>query len=537
MIAGVTEAADRSFREHSRDEQSREHSRDAQSDVIADVIVVGGGGAGLSAAIAARGANAQTVLLEKNPALGGTTRLSMGAITASGTSWQRRKGIEDTPDEHFEDMEKFLGHMAGRDNLELRRLYVDNAADALEWLKSIGIGIYGPLPEPPHRKPRMHTMLPNARAFDYFLGREARRVGVDIRLNARATQLMREDGRITGVSAIVDDAPVRFLARRGVILASGDISAAEDFRKRYRPDAVEVAAMNPRSTGDGQRMGLAVGGSMRNGDLMLGPSLYFKAPAKENVMRRLPPYRVLTGALQFALERLPPGMLRSSITSVITSSMPLEPSVFKAGSVLVNMHGKRFTDETTEPAADVARQPGKCAWLVMDDKLARRLNAWPYFMSSAPGAFYAYFKDYRRTRKDLYRTGATIQELAAQMQVPAAALIRSIEEHNRSLPGLVNHSADEERSPLTSRPFHALGPVQSWVMVADAGLAIDAQLRVIDRAGKPVPGLWAAGSAGQGGIILAGHGHHIGWAVTSGRLAGRAAASAKRAEERAARLS
>ena len=107
----------------------------AVADEQTDVIVVGGGGSGLAAAITAAESGARVVLLEKNPILGGTTRLSIGSITATQTDIQKRAGIVDSPDEHFEDMAKFAGDLVSRDNLELRRILVDNVADSVRWLQ------------------------------------------------------------------------------------------------------------------------------------------------------------------------------------------------------------------------------------------------------------------------------------------------------------------------------------------------------------------------------------------------------------------
>eukprot|EP01035_Chromulina_nebulosa_P001184 gene1184-1594_t len=75
-------------------------------------------------------------------------------------------------------------------------------------------------------------------------------------------------------------------------------------------------------------------------------------------------------------------------------------------------------------------------------------------------------------------------------------------------------------------PFVALGPARSWIVFSEGGLRIDTDFRVLDRGGVAIPGLYAAGSAGQGGVLLEGHGHHLAWAFTSGRLAGRNAATA-----------
>ena len=79
-------------------------------------------------------------------------------------------------------------------------------------------------------------------------------------------------------------------------------------------------------------------------------------------------------------------------------------------------------------------------------------------------------------------------------------------------------------SPIHQGPFYALGPAISWIVFSEGGLSIDTEFRVLDAQDQPIPGLFAAGSSGQGGIILNGHGHHLGWAFTSGRLAGKRAA-------------
>ncbi len=102
-----------------------------------DVIVIGAGASGLSAAIEAADAGARVIVLEKNPMPGGSSRLSVGSINAAGSSLQKRAGIVDTPDEHFADMDHFMGPFAGKDNLALRRLLVDHAAESLEWLISL----------------------------------------------------------------------------------------------------------------------------------------------------------------------------------------------------------------------------------------------------------------------------------------------------------------------------------------------------------------------------------------------------------------
>ena len=145
------------------------------ADEIFDVIVVGGGGAGLAAAIEAASAGRKVVLLEKNHELHGSTAWSIGSVTASGTPHQVRKGIVDSPEDHWRDMAGFNGDLDARDNAALRRVLADAMPDTFRWLLSHGIRFYGPMPEPPHSKPRMHNVLPNSCSFIVHLGHAARR--------------------------------------------------------------------------------------------------------------------------------------------------------------------------------------------------------------------------------------------------------------------------------------------------------------------------------------------------------------------------
>ena len=195
-----------------------------------DVAVVGGGGSGLAAAIEARTAGRSVVLLEKNEKLGGSTAWSIGSITATGTPHQLRQGIQDRPEDHYADMPLFAGEIAGRDNDELRRILCEEVPDAFRWLLRLGVRFYGPMPEPPHRQPRMHNVLPNSLSYIYHLGRHARRIGVDIQLGARVTALLTEAGAVTG-AACGDRRRVR--ARCGVILAAGDFTNDPELKSRF----------------------------------------------------------------------------------------------------------------------------------------------------------------------------------------------------------------------------------------------------------------------------------------------------------------
>ena len=484
----------------------------------ADVIVVGGGGAGLAAAAEAARMGRSVILIEKNPRTGGSTSWSVGSVTATNTPHQRRAGIQDSPQAHFEDLALHAGPLAPRDNLELRRILADNTTDMLEWLMRLGVVFVGPMPEPPHRYPRMHNVVPNSKSFAYHLTRHCRALGVDICVNTASERLIEEQGRVVGVEATGPrGAREIFRARGGVVLASGDYSGAADLKAKLATvEVANVEAVNATSTGDGHRMALALGATVMNGDILRGPIMRFIPPTRANLVQKLPPLRPVAQAIAWSMNVMPQWILRPFLMSFLTTALGPSPDLFKEGAILINNRGERFTDELGKPGHDVAKQPDRIAYIVFDDGLAEKFEGWPYFVSTAPGVAYAYLKDYRRNRSDIYHEAGTLAGLAASMRVPADKLAATLDGYN------ANHSG--ARPLLTRKPFYALGPVKSYVVFTDGGLEVSERLEVLRADGSVIPGLYAAGSTGQGGLLLEGHGHHLGWAFISGRIAGRNAA-------------
>ena len=489
-----------------------------------DIVVVGGGGAGLAAASEAARLGLKVLLLEKDRKLGGSTAWSVGSISATGTPHQKRAGIEDSPDAHFADMGLLAGSHANRDNLALRRLLVDNIRETMDWLMSTGLEFVGPMPEPPHRQPRMHNVLPNSRAFPYHLRRDCRSLGVQIRTNVVVDGLIEEAGRIAGVSTRSPGKPPEAVrAKRGVILAGGDFSANPAMKEHFGgPEMRGLAAVNPNATGEGIAVGLAHGGTVVNGDIIRGPILRFIPPLRPSLVQRLPPSRRIGRFMRWAFETMPPERLRPFVMKFLTTAVSPSAALFREGAILVTHRGGRFTDELHHPAADLARQPRGLGYLVFDATVAEKFSAWPNYISTAPGIAYAYLDDYRRSRKDIFHCAGTPEALAKKMGMRPRALSGGLQAYNDNLDGVPRG----ERRRLLQPPFYGLGPVRSHVVFTDGGLAITERMEVKRRDGSIIAGLYAAGSNGQGGVLLEGHGHHLGWAFVSGRLAARAAAQA-----------
>lgn len=492
----------------------------SQDEEVFDVIVVGGGGSGLAAAIEAAYYGRSVVLLEKNPTLGGTTIRSVGSVTSTCTPLQRALGLHDTPQAHFEDMALLADDrgFAEKDNLELRRLLVEHSPDMVQWLMDMGVVFFGTMPEPPHRLPRMHNVLPHARSYIYHLEKRAGQLGVDIRVGARVVRLTRSGAQVTGVELAADDGTTRSIgAKRGVILATGDYSSARDIKAQFMPaELAEVEGINPASTGDGQRMVQEAGGDIVNGEIMLGPELRFVAPPTKKFIEVIPPIKPIALAMRWSMKHLPSWMLRPFLMMFVTTNLAPSLNLFRKGAILVNKDGVRFVDERTAPQLAIPRQPERIAYILMDDKIASAFGAWPNFISTAPGVAYAYLADYRRNRKDVFFENGSLAELATKLGLPPGALEKTVADYNHTLPA--------GQPPIDRAPYYALGPVKSWIVFTDGGARINSRFEVLDQRGQPIRGLYAAGSAGQGGVLLEGHGHHLGWAFASGRLAGRSAA-------------
>ena len=441
-----------------------------------DIVVVGGGGSGLAAAAAAAAAGARVCVLEKADRIGGTTALSVGSFTAAGTFLQRQAGIADSAEAHFADLDRFPRTQGAQDNLELRRLFVDNAAATLEWLASLGVMFHGPSLEPPHARPRLHLALPHSGAYLHALSRAARSHGAQLRPRHRVTRLLVEGERVAGVEASGPGGAAVLRAEKGVVLATGDYAAGKPLLREFAGEHyAHLEPINPANTGDGVQLARVLGARVLNGAAIFAERRFAVAP-RSNWLKRLPPTAALGRAVRFAMRRLPRPLLQPVYAMYLTVNMAPSAQLFEAGARL--LRGKEGD------------------YVVFDAAVAHRFEQWPNFVSTAPGVAYAYLSDYRRYRPDIFHRADSAGELAARLGIgPEAAKLSG------------------------EAPWYALGPLYERIMTTDGGLAISGRFEVL-RGAQPIRGLYAVGSAGQGGVQLPGHGQHLGWAFTSGRLCG-----------------
>jgi fumarate reductase flavoprotein subunit len=238
-----------------------------------DVVIVGGGGSGLATGVSAAQNGISVVLLEKRPELGGTTGIAIGSFTANRTALQRKAGIEDSPDDHEADAGLFGPvEIQSCNNSQMRQFFLGHSAETLDWLMDMGLRFHGPSPEPPNRVPRMHNVVPNAKAYIAALQSRLIVLGGTIICNSWAEDLVKEGDRIVGVRARINGKTITFRARRGVVLAAGDYSNSPEIISRYKGTRFSgIEGINPYCSGDGHLMAKQVGAQLLNMDVTYGP--------------------------------------------------------------------------------------------------------------------------------------------------------------------------------------------------------------------------------------------------------------------------
>lgn len=473
-----------------------------------DVIVVGGGGSGLAAAVSAAENGTDVLLLEKHTELGGATGIAVGSLTANRTRIQARAGIQDSLEDHAQDAGKFAApEIEALNNPGLRNWFLGHSADTLHWLMSMGLHFYGPNPEPPNRVPRMHNVIPGAKAYITVLHARFIKLGGTVLTDAPVLDLMVADGRVTGVKAKLDGVESEFSARQAVILAAGDYANSPALIARFKGEQfVKIEGISERARGDGHLLAEKAGAKLINMGVTYGPELRFIPHRKKTFQQLLPTRGVLSNLMGLIVPLMPQFLMSMMIKRLLVTWQHPENSLFEQGAILINQDGNRFCREKESPhrEIEIANQPGRIGYILLDRSLTDKFSQWPNFISTAPKIGYAYVKDYLSLRPDVAVRGSTLAQIAQKRSVPLQNLQNAVAASN-----------------LGEGPWVLLGPTKAYFTTTEGGVSIDQNFRALDPSGDPIPGLYAVGQNGLGGQILWGHGLHIAWAMTSGRLVGK----------------
>ena len=294
------------------------------------------------------------------------------------------------------------------------------------------------------------------------------------------------------------------------MLAAGDYANNPRMISEHKgADFSLIEGIDPFSTGDGQQLAASVGGRLLNMDVTYGPELRFIPPSRKPFSQLLPSSGLAAHVMGRLMPLVPKWFVTAMIKRLLVTWQHPEENLFQDGAILINRQAARFCDETRSPLREIAiaGQPDKIAFILLDAELADRYSKWPHFISTAPEIAYAYTDDYLRMRPDVAIEAYSWREIAAKRNIPKQLTLNC------------DHVPPPKRE-LRGNRLVLLGPVKAYFTTTEGGAAIDHKFRVLDESDAPIEGLYAVGQTGLGGQILWGHGLHIAWAMTSGRLVG-----------------
>ena len=447
-----------------------------------DVVIVGAGGAGLTAAVRATQEGAKVLVLEKMSFAGGNSLKASGGMNCAGTKFQEAAGITDSGVQEFIEDTMNGGHQLN--DLALVTTMAENSAEAVEWLESIG----APLPKVAATGGTTHKYLhspedgsPVGSYLVAKLSEEAEKQGIEIMLNTKATEILMDNGAAVGVKA-EDEAHEYTINAGAVILATGGFGSNFELMCSFNPSLANAVTTNhPGATGDGILMAEAVGAATVDMDqIQLHPTVY-------------------------------------QATSMLVSE-----KMRSLGAILVNQEGKRFcNDLSTRDAVSAAEleQTGGYAYIIFDQNLVDQNKS---------------AKEY--IEKGMASEGATYEELAQNMGLEGDAIqafVETMDTWNAAVAAGEdaefgrNNGMDDD---LSTAPYYAI-QIAPGIHHTMGGIKIDTDTEVIDTEGNVIPGLFAAGET-TGGVH---GGNRIGGNavcdfVVFGRIAGLNAAAYAAAE-------
>ena len=492
------------------------------STVDADVVVVGAGGAGMTAAITAAAEGKSVVILESQSMVGGNSVRATGGMNAGKTVYQDENefgesaGVEKTlktaaekyadnetitalaktvseqwaayqanPTGYFDSVELMeLDTMIGGKGIndpELVETLCANSADAIDWLDEHGITLHnvssfgGASVKRIHRPVNEEGKVVSVGAYMIPLLQEnCEKRGIDIVLNTTVDTILTDaNGAAVGVSGTDKDGNTVVVNAKSVILATGGFGANLDMVTQYKPELAGFMTTNAAGAqGQGIEMATAIGaGTVDMDQIQIHPTV------------------------------------EANTAALITEGLRGD------GAILVNANGERFIDEVgtrdVVSAAEIA-QPGSYSWLIVDQAMA-----------DATSVIQGYIK------KGYTKTGATYEELAKELDVDPAAFANTMETWN----GYVEAKNDPDfgrtsfANPLNNGPYYAI-KVTAGVHHTMGGVTINSATEVLKEDGTVIPGLFAAGEV-TGGVHGANRlgGTAVADFVVFGRIAGESAAN------------
>lgn len=424
----------------------------------ADVVIIGGGGAGLSAAVSAHQNGAKVLVLEKMARVGGNTIISGAAYNAVDPKRQSAQGIEDSIEKHYTQTYEG-GDKQG--NPELIRTLVENAPTTLEWLEGLGMQF----------KPEIFTVLgglwPRAHAPAKPLGTgfietymnyiEKNKADMEVLVNTKATEIIMENGKAVGVKAEGPNGTIIAKASKGVIVATGGFGANVEMRDKYNtiwPTLTNIKTTNhPGATGDGYTMAEKVGANLIGmKDIQL-----------------LPMGDPKTGSLSGNIEQ------------------GVENRIF------VNKDGNRFVDEGARRdvmTKALFEQKDTFMWVVLDKHSYPTGDIKNHFNESI---------DELVAQGRAYKAD-TLEDLAKQIGVSPENLTKAVADFNKAVETKSKDAFGRTlyADKIDTAPFYAGARVPT-VHHTMGGVEINTNAQVLDKTGKVIPGLYAAGET-TGGI-------------------------------------
>lgn len=460
-------------------------------DKVTDVVVVGGGGAGLMAAIEAYDAKAKVLVFDRAATLRtSATNICGGGFSAAGTRAQKEKGIKDSPDLFYKDL---LAYGQNQNIPEIARLVADKSGEALDKLVDWGLVVtpeyYGG-----NSVNRFHRNK-SGTGKDYLdvLTKVIQRKKIPVTLNTRVVRLYVDcaTGRVLGVQT---DKKLKVKANRAVILAAGGYAGDPALIDEYIPRLQgAMSGASPVTTGDGLKMAMKIGAVTS----MLDGSGYYPAGFAEKNRR---------------------GMFYRWYN--FTSK----------GCIIVNKNGKRFIDEDTSGTYmtdTLVDQPDKIMFTISDQ------NTWDKSLANpVPPAIGLSADEFKReVDKGIgISKGDTLEALAAKNGIDAQTLKDTVAKYNSYVDAGKDPDLGRKKEKLVKiekPPFYSTS-AKAVVMLCTGGLRVNTRTQVLDPYHAPIPGLYAAGEVArgaQGNHYLGGC--NIAWAFVSGIIAGQNAVKEK----------